>query len=288
MNVVEAVITYFQNSGFSVALSKTLLIFDYWTGTEGSLLPVATRLTQREMEKYEQIVFFVSTPREDHFDNVIYTFNFDKLPISYVVCDDVPIGTRGKRIKQGDTVTVGDVTVTAYASTDIGVSLYVQAEGIKIYYAGDLNYWHWREESSLREIRAAEKAFYDALKPVEKLPVDISMFPVDPRQGGMFDAGANYFIMAVKPRIMIPMHFQDKAEIVLDFARHGRTRYTETVALTKPREQAIATFDDARLSIRVVQPEEQYTTRGGRAEVKLDSLSGSNPFSDTDLPVDFE
>ncbi|MBO2517348.1 MAG: hypothetical protein CW338_08775 [Clostridiales bacterium] len=283
---VEAVITYFHNSGFSVAINKTLLVFDYWTGEEGNLLPVATRLTQRDMERFEQIVFFVSSPREDHFDSIIYTYNFDKLHIQYVVSDDLPIGTRGKRIKAGDTMTVGTVTVTAFASTDIGVSLYVQAEGLSIFYAGDLNFWHWRDESSLREIRAAEKAFYDAVKPLERLPVDISMFPVDPRQGGMFDAGANYFIMAVKPRVMIPMHFQNKAEVVLDFARHGRTRYTETVALTKPREQAVADFDDYRLSVRVVQPEEKYTMRGGRTDVKLDNLSGSNPFSDTDRPVD--
>ena len=280
-----AVVTYFHNSSFMVRIGKTLLIFDYWRG-EDNRLPLETLLTEHDMAGMENILIFVSTSRPDHFDQVIYTFNFDKLPITYVVGDDLPIGNRGKRIKEGDTLNVGGVKVTAYASTDVsGISLYVTVGSINIFYAGDLNFWHWREESTLREVMEAERAFNKAVEPLEALPVDIAMFPVDPRQGGMYDAGANHFLMTVKPRVMFPMHFQDRNEIAVNYARHARNRYTEAIALTKPREQAEIVFDDTRLTVTVTAPA-PFRMTAPKADVRLDPTPEEDPFSDTDLPVE--
>ena len=282
---VSAEVTFFHDSSFMVRIGRTLLVFDYCIGKERPL-PVETRLTERDMADTDRILFFVTSGREDHFDPTVYTFNFDKLPITYFVSDDIPIGNRGRRLHAGDTVKEGDVRVTAYRSTDIGVALYVEAGGVNIFYAGDLNFWHWRDESTLREIIDAEKDFYAATEPLEELPIDIAMFPVDPRQGGMFDAGVNYFIMSVKPRVLFPMHFLDKADAITDFSRRARTRYTEVTALTRTREKAIVTFDGPRLSLQVVSPAELFYARQHSTEVDLDALSKEDPFSDTDLPVD--
>ena len=39
------------------------------------------------------------------------------------------------------------------------------------------------------EIEAAENAFYEAIEPIKGERIDVCMFPVDPRQGLMYDAG---------------------------------------------------------------------------------------------------
>ena len=53
-----------------------------------------------------------------------------------------------------------------------------------------------------------------------KQKIDVAFFPVDPRQGSMYDAGAGYFIMTVKPKVFIPMHFQGRPDVALRFCRH--------------------------------------------------------------------
>ena len=124
------------------------------------------------------------------------------------------------------------------------------------------------------------------MAPIERLPIDIAMFPVDPRMGGLYDAGANHFVMSVKPRLFIPMHWQDRPEVAQDYARKGHTKFTEILALTKPRERAELEFSEHELRIHVftwadVTPEEEEE----KADVKLDAYAPTDPFSDTDLPV---
>ena len=47
----------------------------------------------------------------------------------------------------------------------------------------------------------------------------------------MYDAGAGYFIMTVKPKIFIPMHFQGRSDVAARFAVIGETTHTHVVAL---------------------------------------------------------
>jgi len=279
----KAAVTFFHHSGFMVAVEETLLIFDYWRG-EHDELSLSAQISDRDFEGFERILVFVSHDHEDHFDEVIYSWDYRNRPITYIVSDDLPIGKRGKRVKPGDVMEVGNVEIRVFSSTDKGVSFYVTVDGLHVFHAGDLNLWHWREESSLREIAKAEKDFYTAMAPIERLPIDIAMFPVDPRMGGLYDAGANYFVMAVKPRLFIPMHWQGRAEVATSFARKGRTRYTEVLALTKPRERAELIFEPHELHIHVfnIMPEVEQT---GDGDVKLDVFNTNDPFSDTDLPV---
>ena len=279
-----ATVTYFHHSGFSVAVNETLLVFDYWRGENGAL-PLRAQLTDKDFAGYKQVLVFVSHDHEDHFDEVIYTWDYEHLPITYIVADDLPIGKRGKRMKPGEKLTLGETTVRAFDSTDKGVSFYVTVDGMHIFHAGDLNLWHWREESTLREITQAENAYYAAVAPLEHLPMDIAMFPVDPRMGGLFDAGANHFIMAVKPRLFIPMHWQGRPEVAVNFARQGRTKYTEVLALTKPRERAELAFSEHELRIHVFKLAADAYADSENREVDLDVYAGNDPFSDTDLPV---
>ena len=74
------------------------------------------------------------------------------------------------------------------------------------------------------------------MEPIPKQGIDVAFFPVDPRQGSMYDAGAGYFVMTVKPKILIPMHFQGRADVAVRFAVTGETASTKVVALQEPRD----------------------------------------------------
>ena len=133
--MTQATVTYFHNSGFMVRTGSILLVFDYWRGEDGAL-PVESRLTERDFADCTQIVFFVSHAHQDHFDSVIYDFNYTKYKINYIVDKEVPQKILNfnicQRIHEGETVPVGPVTVTAFGSTDA----VVPALAIKVLPAG--------------------------------------------------------------------------------------------------------------------------------------------------------
>lgn len=289
-------IIYHYHSGFSVQVGGSLLVFDYWEGA-GRTLPEAARITAEQLAVYEHIYVFISHAHPDHLDPVVFQWRIEGLPVTYIVSADVPVGTQGKRIAPGqEKVLDENIRVKAFDSTDIGVAYLVTAYGVNIFHAGDLNLWHWRQESSLREIEAAEKAYYDAIEPIKQEKIDIAMFPVDPRQGMMYDAGANHFILTLKPRVFIPMHWQERPEVAIDFARRARNLNTEVLALTRPGVVANLVFTDSVLDIHIIEPPKGFEDmpipprRGDAVLPQGNAGFGDDmrdPFADTDLPVKF-
>ena len=287
-------VTYYHHSGFSASIEDILLVFDYWQG-ENQELPEEKRITPEFLQKFREIYVFISHEHQDHMDPAVFEWR-KIVPVTYVVSMDMPVGTRGKRVSPGDVVKLSDrVTVKGFESTDLGVSFLVEACGVKLFHAGDLNFWHWREESTVKEIEEAEEAFRHAVDSITKEEIDLAFFPVDPRQGRLFDAGANYFILSVKPRLMIPMHYWGRAEIAVEFARRSRCRQTEIIAMTCPGEQFRLEMDDqGYMTVHLLSAvEPKPLTRAGselpiadkRGSVDLDSYDGNDPFSETDLPV---
>ena len=150
-------IVYYYNSGFSVQVGSTLFIFDYWEG-ENRSLSASVRIRPELLKAYERIYVFISHAHPDHLDPVVYTWAKEGLPITYIVSSDMPIGTIGKRLAPlQEKQLTQDIWVKAYQSTDLGVAFLVEAYGLRIFHAGDLNLWHWRQESTLREIEAAKR-----------------------------------------------------------------------------------------------------------------------------------
>lgn len=290
-------VTYYHHSGFSVAMDDVLLAFDYWTGEHGEL-PEDKRITVDFLKQFRQVYVFISHEHPDHLDPVVFTWR-NEAPVTYIVSADMPVGTRGKRMAPGDSLTLSpEVSVKAFDSTDLGVSFLVDIQGVHVFHAGDLNFWHWREESTVKEIEEADDAFRQAVEPVAREKIDLAFFPVDARQGLMYDAGANYFIMCVKPRLLIPMHFWGRAEIAMEFARRSRCRQTEVMALTRYGEQISLDFtDDGYIDVSLLTPPEVVvSSRTAPIELPIVELpeprtpayDPEDPFSDTDLPVDIK
>lgn len=290
-------VTYYHHSGFSVAMDDILLVFDYWTGEHGEL-PEDKRITVDFLKQFRQVYVFISHEHPDHLDPVVFTWR-NEAPVTYIVSADMPVGTRGKRMAPGDNLTLSpEVSVKAFDSTDLGVSFLVDIQGVHVFHAGDLNFWHWREESTVKEIEEADDAFRQAVEPIAREKIDLAFFPVDARQGLMYDAGANYFIMCVKPRLLIPMHFWGRAEIAMEFARRSRCRQTEVMALTRYGEQISLDFtDDGYIDVSLLTPPEVVvSSRTAPIELPVVELpeprtpayDPEDPFSDTDLPVDIK
>ena len=282
-------VTHYYHSGFSVACEDTILIFDYWLGEDGELAE-RYRLTPEVLGRYRQVYVFVSHDHPDHLDPVIFTWK-DLPGIQYIVSSDMPVGTRGRRMAPGDVISFSDeVEVTAFDSTDLGVSFLVGFKGLQVFHAGDLNFWHWRDESTMKEIEEADTEFRKALAPLSGHPVDLAFFPLDPRQGTMFEAGANFFILSIKPRIMIPMHYFHRVEVAMEYARTASCRTTEVIAL--PGYGDLLDIDlDAEGYLNLSFPERPEFLQGEAEEEKGETadsgsiLSEDDPFLETDLPV---
>lgn len=226
----DIAVEYLGGSGFLVAIGETGMLFDAsGHGSDPRRMP-----DKEALSSFERLYVFVSHAHEDHFSPEIYDLCGESA--IYILGFDVPKPHRGVRMNVGDEQDFGPVHVWAFGSTDDGVSFYVTYAGITLFHAGDLNLWHWRDESSITQIEAAEKAFYDCVEPIPQGGIDVAFFPVDPRQGSMYDAGAGYFVMSVKPRIFIPMHFQGRADVALRFAATAQTPHTKIVTLQEPGE----------------------------------------------------
>ena len=283
-------VTHYYHSGFSVACDDSILIFDYWLGENQELAP-RYRLSKKNLERYSHIYVFISHDHPDHLDPVVFTWK-DLPGIQYIVSSDMPVGTRGRRMAPGNTVCFSDdVEVTAFDSTDLGVSFLVKFKGLHVFHAGDLNFWHWRDESTMKEIEEADNEFRKAIVPICEHPVDLAFFPLDPRQGTMFEAGANYFILSVKPRIMIPMHYFHRAEVAMEYARTASCRTTEVIALPGYGDLLNIDLDEEgylNLSFPV-RPElqEESGEEAGHETIPdgEQALAENDPFRESDLPL---
>ena len=274
-------ITHFYHSGFSIEAGDLLFVFDYWRGEKGELSG-NRQILPEQLVGYREVYVLISHEHVDHLDPIVFTWK-DYASVTYLVSSDMPVGTRGKRLAPGDRLELEkDISVTAFDSTDLGVSFLLDIRGHKFFHAGDLNFWHWREESTLQEIEEAEREFMTAVKPLSREAVDVAFFPVDPRQGTMFEAGANYFILQVKPRLLIPMHYFHRTEVVLEYARTAGSRTTEVLAMPGIADSIFLDFDEEGF-LNISFPSEEEPEE--EEEEPLGIISEDSPFSGSDLPL---
>ncbi len=145
---------------------------------------------------------FVSHAHRDHCSDAALGL-IERGRARGVVAFDVRRKGPWHRIWPGDRLDAGGVSVRAFRSTDAGVSFLAEAGGLRVFHAGDLNFWHWREESTGAEVEEARRAFDRAVSEIEGEAVDVAFFPVDPRMAGGYDEGALEFAGRVRPRVVI-------------------------------------------------------------------------------------
>lgn len=282
----ELKITHFYHSGFSVGFEDMIFIFDYWRG-EKEEIPAELQITSEFLRRFRQVYVLISHEHMDHLDPIVYTWTASS-PIKYIISSDMPAGARGQRMAPGDEISLEEgISLKAFDSTDLGVSYLLNLKGVTVFHAGDLNFWHWRNESSPQEINEAEIEFHEALKPLEKEKTDIAFFPVDPRQGAMFEAGAEYYILCVKPRLLIPMHYFNRTEVIENYAQSARSRSTEVLPMTGIGDSIIIRITDRDyMDITYQKASEKLLRETSAANMEnLEVDPENDPFAESDLPL---
>lgn len=196
-------IIYLDHSGFAVKTDKHLLIFDYYKDPSKSLPSL--------MNDQAPVYVFSSHSHADHFNPEIAKWSHKTK--AYFLSEDIKEvgGLKGgaeSRIiymKPYETRENQGINVTTYGSTDKGVSFLVNADNWNIFHAGDLNWWHWKEDT-LENIQAAENDFKKEMEILKGLAVDIAFFPVDSRLAEFWAIGVTEFCRAVKVRQLVTMH----------------------------------------------------------------------------------
>lgn len=240
-------VTYLDHSGFLVDTPTAILIFDYYQDPADAVNRIAAENPDKP------VIFLVSHHHYDHFNADI----FDLLPDrekTYVLSTDIktsaPTGLDVRYVKNGDVLNSlpGGITVTAYGSTDIGVSYYVELpDKTTIYHAGDFNYWHWQDENSVAQVKRAFNKFVKIMTSLMAhiSHIDIAFFPVDPRLGNDYAAGARLFMENIDVKYFFPMHFWGDYKEACDFPSYTPDN-TDSFCLYLPGETVELTASKAR------------------------------------------
>lgn len=201
-------IKYLFHSGFLLETDNKFLVFDYFKDncTKQNNTDCG-QLKATDFPDDKEVIFFVSHAHYDHFDKEIFKLHKNS---KYIISNDLRINKDERTITCApyQCFEVDGVKVRTFGSTDEGLSFLIELDGICIFHAGDLNWWHWEGESE-EDKQHAKDIFLKEMEILSKNHVDIAFFPVDPRLEDAYYYGGKYFIEMMKPKIFIPMHFQD-------------------------------------------------------------------------------
>ena len=156
-------ITYLYNSGFTVDFGDLLLVFDCVSIDENRCISQGF-LNRNYVERFSSVYFFVSHKHADHYSKRIYDFCSKK--VKYILASgtpSVPSTAESIVLRRSEEFCDDTLQVKAYGSTDLGVSFLIRARGVTLFFAGDLNCWHWTSQCPYDEERAARQAFTDEL-----------------------------------------------------------------------------------------------------------------------------
>lgn len=205
-------ITLLGHSGFAAEGETTCLVFDYFTDAEEIIpkLPFTAK----------NVVFFASHSHRDHFNKDIYRFA-NPGRVGYVLGSGIVKGNRQDAVvlEKGQGAEMLGVSVKAFGSTDEGVSFLTEAEGLKLFHAGDLNDWYWEEESTKEELKHDEQWFFDESAPLTGARPDVAFVPADARLGKHALRGPLHFARTMQPKLMILMHLSGGTGLPAEFKK---------------------------------------------------------------------
>ena len=108
-------------------------------------------------------------------------------------------------VKPEQKIRTGELKVETLRSTDEGVAFLVTCKDKRIYHAGDLNWWHWEEES-IDYNRQMRKDYQREIRKLVRKKIDLAFVVLDPRQGGAAFSGIDFFMRNVRVNHVFPMH----------------------------------------------------------------------------------
>jgi len=209
---MNARIWYLYHSGFAVQTAEHFLIFDYWKqnpkgkGLESGVIDPAA-LSEHD------VIVFVSHNHGDHFNRNVLSWGQIIPKLRLVLSDDIPSVPGALMVGQGVELPQNDFSLETLTSNDEGVAFVVDIDGLCIFHAGDLNWWHWEgEPDDYNEGMAASYKSQIALLSGRR--IDLAFVPVDPRLEQQYAWGINHLMQIADVRHVVPMHFGNDGHIV--------------------------------------------------------------------------
>ena len=109
-------VTFIEHSGFSVEMSETVLLFDYYKGT----IP--------KFPTNKRIFVFASHGHGDHYNPEIWKLK-DRYPdITYILSDDIQTKEDAVMMGPHEKKEIRGIHIETLKSNDMGVAFLVQAE----------------------------------------------------------------------------------------------------------------------------------------------------------------
>lgn len=206
---------YIYHSGFAIEADGVTVIIDYYK--DSSEEAYGQGIVHNQLLSRPGVLYVLASHfHPDHFNREILSWKSVRPDIRYILSKDILKHRRAKAedatyIGKGDVYADEHIRIEAFGSTDVGISFLIDLQGIRLFHAGDLNNWHWSEESTEEEIRKAEGDYLAELKYLKQhtSAIDVAMFPVDSRIGKDYMRGAEQFVERIKTTIFAPMHFSE-------------------------------------------------------------------------------
>lgn len=225
-------VTYLYHSGFLLELEEHVLLFDYYKGK----IP--------EFDHSKKLYVFASHKHKDHFNMELFDLFSDYEEVSFFLGSDVKLSenyldrhhvdqrvrNRITTVRKNSSLTIEELQIRTLRSTDAGVAFLVEIEGKSIYHGGDLNWWHWEEESEAYNRKMAA----DYQREIDKISGEkfhIAFVPLDPRQGESYHLGMDYFLEKVEADVVFPMHMWDTYDWILKYKAENKTGKADTLML---------------------------------------------------------
>lgn len=212
MNENEADIRYLGHSGFAVRTAAHVLIFDYYQDTPaGAARGLSTGVVEPAELQNDDVFVFASHRHHDHFNPLIFSWRAALPRVRYILSADIRAarGQADALLRPDADETFDGVRVRTLGSTDAGVAFLVQADGLCIYHAGDLNWWHWEGEPTADNARMARR-YKQEIDKLKGERIDLAFVPVDPRLEKQYLWGLSYLMETVGAARVFPMHLWEQ------------------------------------------------------------------------------
>ena len=191
-------VTYLGHSGFFVEMEDACFLFDYYKGE----LP--------EADRGKKLFVFVSHGHYDHYRKEIFSLRDQYEQVRCLISSDIFVREAEDilSVKPNEETEVLGCRIRTLRSTDEGVAFLLKYRGRTIYHAGDLNWWHWEEET-VEYNTAMRRAYQSEINKLQGEKIDLAFVPVDPRLGEQYCWGLDCFMKRTDTKRVFPMHFWD-------------------------------------------------------------------------------
>ncbi len=250
-------IFHLYHSGVAIADKNTLLIFDYYldkidnTNIDNAKTDynhLSNGIIRKDtIKKYDNIYVFVTHRHSDHYNPVIFEWEQYNDNIKYILSDDIPRNNLSNNLnknekiyymKKGKEISIDNINIYAYGSTDQGISFLLSYNDKTIFHAGDLNWWHWNSFSD-EQLQQEEDDFKNEIDKLKGNKIDIAFVPVDPRLKDNYYLAGEYFIKTLKPNLFVPIHFEGEYNITEKFTEKFSDCDTRFAIINKPGEEIL-------------------------------------------------